>query len=134
MFLLLQHCWSTLTILSSDLRILTELCISCSVTVVAFVRLVYLTKANPESANVTTNLSNIVIWTGVEVNMSLVCGQYKHSAGLHRSLLSCQWRIAHLLMYGFVFSISMSSITRPDSHTHLRQVQAPARAHIKPHK
>ena len=30
-------------------------------------------------ANVAINLCNIVIWTGVEVHMSLVCGQYtKH--------------------------------------------------------
>ena len=84
-FLLLQH-WSTLTTLSSDFGVLTEFCIFCSVTIVAFVRLVYLVKANAESDKATTNLSNIVIWTGVEVNMSLVCGQYKPSSGIHRSL------------------------------------------------
>lgn len=47
-----------------------------SVTIVAFVRLVYLIKADAEPANVAINLCNILIWTGVEVNMSLVCGQY----------------------------------------------------------
>ncbi|KAF6237360.1 hypothetical protein HO173_004250 [Letharia columbiana] len=43
------------------------------VTIVAIVRLVYLIKADAEPADVTINLSNILIWTGVEVNMSVVC-------------------------------------------------------------
>lgn len=47
-----------------------------SVTIVAFVRLGYLIKADVGPANATTNMSNILIWTGVEVNVSLVCGQY----------------------------------------------------------
>lgn len=58
--------------------LLLKSCLSCSVTIVAFVRLVYCIKfkADAGPANVTTYLSNVLIWTGVEVNMSLVCGQY----------------------------------------------------------
>ena len=44
------------------------------------------------------------------------------------------WRNAALLIYGLLFSISMSSITRPDSHAHFQQVQAPARAQKHVHK
>lgn len=107
----------------------------CSVTIAAaFVRLVYLVKANAESDKGITNLSNIVIWTGVEVNMSLVCGQYEPFFAHHRSRLCCEWRDGDLLIYGLLLSISMSSITRPDSHAHLRQVQAPARAQKHTHK
>lgn len=55
--------------------LLLKSCLSCSVTIVAFVRLVYCIKfkADAGPANVTTYLSNVLIWTGVEVNMSLVC-------------------------------------------------------------
>ena len=45
-----------------------------SVTIVAVVRTIYLTKADAASANVPIDLSNILIWTAVEVNMSIVCG------------------------------------------------------------
>ena len=59
--------------------------------------------------------------------MSLVCGQYEPSSALHRSHLSCEWN-GDLLIYRLLLSVSMSSITPPDSHAHLRQVQALARA------
>ena len=57
----------------------TEACRNCSVTIIAIVRLVYLIKTIANSTSLTTNLANILIWTGVEVNVSIICGQYKAS-------------------------------------------------------
>ena len=59
--------------------IFTEACRNCSVTIVGIVRLVYLIKTVANSASLTTNLADILIWTGVEVNVSIICGQYKAS-------------------------------------------------------
>ena len=57
----------------------TEVRRYCSVTIVAIVRLVYLIKTIANSASLTTNIANILIWTGVEINTSIICGQYKAS-------------------------------------------------------
>ncbi|KAM0804383.1 hypothetical protein BDR22DRAFT_885642 [Usnea florida] len=43
------------------------------VAIVAFVRLVYLIRSTANSAGLTTNIANILIWTGVETNMSIIC-------------------------------------------------------------
>ena len=52
---------------------------SSSVPIVAFVRLVYLIKLDVKSTNVVVNIANVLILTSVEVNMSIICGQYNYS-------------------------------------------------------
>ena len=61
-----------------------------SVTTVALVRLNYLIKSqqiDATSPNVVSLFINISIWTGVEVNMSVICGQYTISTFLNISLV-----------------------------------------------
>ena len=64
-----------------------------SVTIVACVRLGYLTQLGTMSPNIAGLIINISIWTGVEVNMSVICGQYTISTFLGISL------VYHPLLY-----------------------------------
>ena len=46
-----------------------------SVTIVSVIRLVYLIKLSRASEDTTRNFTEIIIWTNVEVNISIICGQ-----------------------------------------------------------
>ena len=46
-----------------------------SVTVVSVVRLTYLIRGTRFSHDSTVNFANIFIWTSIEVNVAIICGQ-----------------------------------------------------------
>ena len=111
----------------------TVTCTYCSVTIAAFVRLVYYIKADIESAELVTNIASILIWTGVEVNMSIVCGQYKpfSSALLTTSVVCAQhecWNKKRKLANIKAVSVAVSVVFLSRSHdnNHLRQIQTTA--------
>ena len=55
----------------------TEECPSSSVTIGASVRLYYVIKIDASNwTSLFSRIVNILIWTSVEVNMSIICGQY----------------------------------------------------------
>ena len=47
-----------------------------SVTVASIVRFIYLCETNPPPVNFTLAYTKFFIWTNIEVNISIICGQY----------------------------------------------------------
>ncbi len=68
-----------------------------SVTIVSVVRLVYLTTLS--EVDLTVDIANTIIWTCVEVNISMICGQYNLLSPVSQSVTK------------LTISISMSSLT-----------------------
>ena len=66
---------STLPALELELAFLADDCSESSVTFVSIVRLTYLVK-DRSTADFTFVYANIFIWTSVEANVSIICGQY----------------------------------------------------------
>lgn len=84
-----------------------------SVTAVSIVRLTYLLNFRNEEDYLTFSHVNIFIWTSVEVNISIICGQYMTAF----SVRSCPER-SSANTRAFAVTISMPSL--PWTHTTIR--------------
>ena len=92
-------------------------CSESSVTVVSIVRLTYLIKDLPPDFS-TFDFASIYIWTSVEANVSIICGQYMTAF----SVRSCPKRRSANIRV-FVVTSSMPSLSRTHTTIHLRETQ-----------
>lgn len=113
---------TTLPVLELKLALLADECSESSVTVVSIVRLTYIIK-NVSPILGTLVSPDIFIWTSVEANVSIICGQYMTPLPVR----SCpERRSANIRV--FAVTISMPSLPRTHTTIHLREAQAATQA------
>lgn len=66
-----------------NLEFLANTCSKFSVVIVSIVRFTFLIKENYAAADRTIDYVNVFIWTSVEANISIICGQYKTAFSAH---------------------------------------------------
>ncbi len=108
---------TTLPVLELKVAFLADECSESSVTVVSIVRLTYLIKLSPDF--LISDYSNMIIWTSVEANVSIICGQYMPAF----SFRTCPERKSANIR-AFAVTISMPSLPRTPTTIRLRETQS----------